>query len=231
MHRIDSSAFAANDARTRDEDATTSRDSPRHPALRQAARLELEPGIADRAPPLRRREGRATPAASIRSRRASCRSVSARRPRSPACCSARARPTSPSAGSASRPTPTTPKAASCSERPVPAFDDATLDAALAALTGRITQTPPVYSAIKRGGEPLYRLARRGETVEAPPREVDVARLRASSNARRRPAPSRRMRLGHLRAQPRARSRRAARLRRARDGAAAALGRAVHGAAR
>jgi tRNA pseudouridine55 synthase len=60
-----------------------------------------------------------------------------------------------------------------SERLVPDFDEATLQAALAALTGRITQTPPAYSAIKRAGEPLYRLARRGETVEAPPREVDV----------------------------------------------------------
>jgi len=56
---------------------------------------------------------------------------------------------------------------------VPDFDDATLQAALAALTGHITQTPPAYSAIKRAGEPLYRLARRGEIVEAPPREVDV----------------------------------------------------------
>jgi tRNA pseudouridine55 synthase len=60
-----------------------------------------------------------------------------------------------------------------SERPVPVFDDATLSAALATLSGRITQTPPAYSAIKRAGEPLYRLARRGETVEVPPRDVDV----------------------------------------------------------
>ncbi len=70
-----------------------------------------------------------------------------------------------------------------SERSVPAFDDATLEAALAALRGRITQTPPAYSAIKRGGEPLYRLARRGETVEAPPREVDVHDFEPASNAR------------------------------------------------
>lgn len=60
-----------------------------------------------------------------------------------------------------------------SERPVPAFDDATLCAALASLTGRIAQTPPAYSAIKRAGEPLYRFARRGETIDIPPREVDV----------------------------------------------------------
>ena len=58
-------------------------------------------------------------------------------------------------------------------RAVPPLDDATIAAALAALTGRITQTPPAYSAIKRAGEPLYRLARRGETVEVPPRDVDV----------------------------------------------------------
>src|SRR5215475_5017917 len=43
-----------------------------------------------------------------------------------------------------------------SERPVPVLDDATIRAALATLTGRITQTPPAYSAIKRAGEPLYR---------------------------------------------------------------------------
>ncbi|HEY6895226.1 MAG TPA: tRNA pseudouridine(55) synthase TruB [Rhodanobacteraceae bacterium] len=59
------------------------------------------------------------------------------------------------------------------ERPVPDVGDATLHAALAALTGRITQTPPAYSAIKRAGEPLYRLARRGETVEVPERQVHV----------------------------------------------------------
>ena len=58
-------------------------------------------------------------------------------------------------------------------RPVPALDDATIEAALATLTGRITQIPPAYSAIKREGEPLYRRARRGETVEVPPRDVDV----------------------------------------------------------
>jgi tRNA pseudouridine55 synthase len=58
-------------------------------------------------------------------------------------------------------------------RPVPALDEATIVAALATLTGRITQVPPVYSAIKREGEPLYRRARRGEVVVAPERKVDV----------------------------------------------------------
>ena len=59
------------------------------------------------------------------------------------------------------------------DRPVPAFDLATIDAALQALTGRLMQRPPIYSALKRGGEPLYAKARRGEEVEIEPREVEV----------------------------------------------------------
>jgi tRNA pseudouridine55 synthase len=59
------------------------------------------------------------------------------------------------------------------ERPVPPLDRATVEAALARLEGRIHQRPPVYSALKRGGEPLYVLARRGEVVEVESREVDV----------------------------------------------------------
>jgi tRNA pseudouridine55 synthase len=59
------------------------------------------------------------------------------------------------------------------ERPVPALDIPTIDAALHALTGRIRQRPPIYSALKRGGEPLYAKARRGEPVEVEAREVDV----------------------------------------------------------
>jgi tRNA pseudouridine55 synthase len=62
------------------------------------------------------------------------------------------------------------------ERPVPSLDDATIRAALARLTGRITQIPPVYSALKQNGVPLYKRARRGETVEAPPRNVEVFRF-------------------------------------------------------
>lgn len=62
------------------------------------------------------------------------------------------------------------------ERPVPALDDAVIEAALAPLRGRIVQVPPAYSALKQGGERLYLKARRGEAVEAPPREVEVYRL-------------------------------------------------------
>ena len=62
------------------------------------------------------------------------------------------------------------------ERPVPALDDAAIRDALTGFTGRITQVPPVYSALKQGGVPLYKRARRGEAVEAPPREIEVFRF-------------------------------------------------------
>lgn len=63
-----------------------------------------------------------------------------------------------------------------STRPVAAYTPGDFEAALAPLRGRIRQVPPVYSALKRGGEPLYRLARRGEAVEVEAREVEVSRL-------------------------------------------------------
>jgi len=62
------------------------------------------------------------------------------------------------------------------QRPVPPLDRATIERALARFRGRIVQVPPVYSAIKQGGEALYVKARRGDAVEVPPREVDIHRL-------------------------------------------------------
>ncbi|WP_315387372.1 tRNA pseudouridine(55) synthase TruB [uncultured Stenotrophomonas sp.] len=59
------------------------------------------------------------------------------------------------------------------ERPVPAISREQLEAALAPLKGRIRQRAPIYSALKQGGEPLYMKARRGETIEAPERDVEV----------------------------------------------------------
>lgn len=40
-------------------------------------------------------------------------------------------------------------------------------------TGPILQTPPMYSAIKQGGQPLYKLARMGQEVERAPRPVEI----------------------------------------------------------
>ena len=62
------------------------------------------------------------------------------------------------------------------QRPVPLLDEVAIETALARLRGRIAQVPPVYSALKQGGERLYVKARRGEAVEVPPREVEVHRL-------------------------------------------------------
>ena len=59
------------------------------------------------------------------------------------------------------------------QRPVPPLTIGTIDTALRALTGRIQQRPPIYSALKRGGEPLYAKARRGEIFEVDTREIDV----------------------------------------------------------
>ncbi|MBI5236064.1 MAG: tRNA pseudouridine(55) synthase TruB [Deltaproteobacteria bacterium] len=44
---------------------------------------------------------------------------------------------------------------------------------LAGFKGVIKQVPPMYSAIKKGGVPLYKLARKGVVVEREPREVTV----------------------------------------------------------
>ena len=59
--------------------------------------------------------------------------------------------------------------------------EADVRAALPLFIGDIWQTPPMYSAIKRGGKRLYELARRGESVEVAPRacRVDDVRLTAS----------------------------------------------------
>ncbi len=48
-----------------------------------------------------------------------------------------------------------------------------LRAVVAGLVGPIEQVPPMYSAVKVGGEKLYRAAREGRTVEAAPRSVEV----------------------------------------------------------
>lgn len=45
--------------------------------------------------------------------------------------------------------------------------------AMAALTGEISQVPPMYSAIKQGGQPLYKLARKGIEVERQSRRVTI----------------------------------------------------------
>ena len=57
-----------------------------------------------------------------------------------------------------------------------AFMRAELDAALLRFQGEISQIPPMYSALKRDGKPLYELARQGIEVERKPREVTIKEL-------------------------------------------------------
>jgi tRNA pseudouridine55 synthase len=59
------------------------------------------------------------------------------------------------------------------ERPVPTLDAAQIDAAFAKFTGHFDQIPPMVSAIKKDGVPLYKLARKGQTIEREPRPVYV----------------------------------------------------------
>ncbi|RUQ35104.1 MAG: tRNA pseudouridine(55) synthase TruB [Candidatus Competibacteraceae bacterium] len=61
-------------------------------------------------------------------------------------------------------------------QPVPALNRAEVEAALQRFTGIIQQIPPMYSALKRDGQPLYKLARRGIEVERQPRQVTIHEL-------------------------------------------------------
>jgi tRNA pseudouridine55 synthase len=63
------------------------------------------------------------------------------------------------------------------ERPIPSFTEASLMEVLSAFTGTISQTPPMYSAIKHQGKPLYLLARKGLVIERKAREVKIHALK------------------------------------------------------
>jgi tRNA pseudouridine55 synthase len=56
---------------------------------------------------------------------------------------------------------------------VPEFTRAEIEAAFAKYQGDFYQMPPMVSAIKKEGVPLYKLARQGKTVEREPRFVHV----------------------------------------------------------
>jgi tRNA pseudouridine55 synthase len=58
-------------------------------------------------------------------------------------------------------------------RPVPNFTDAQIREAMNTFLGDQYQTPPMYSAIKIDGVPLYKSARKGEEIEREPRFIRV----------------------------------------------------------
>ena len=63
------------------------------------------------------------------------------------------------------------------ENSVPDISPEQIQKAFDALTGKIQQIPPMVSAVKVGGQRLYKMARKGETVERKPREVTVKEYR------------------------------------------------------
>lgn len=62
------------------------------------------------------------------------------------------------------------------ESPPPPIDAAVLERVREQFAGESWQTPPMYSAVKRDGVPLYRLARQGIEVDRAPRRIEVSRL-------------------------------------------------------
>lgn len=73
-----------------------------------------------------------------------------------------------------------PEGTTVAEAPVPTLSKSLVEAVLPPFLGSIWQTPPVYSALKQGGEALYRKARRGEVVEVPPRLVHIDHIQVTS---------------------------------------------------
>jgi tRNA pseudouridine55 synthase len=55
--------------------------------------------------------------------------------------------------------------------------DAAVDVVLSRFVGRMEQVPPMHSALKREGRPLYELARAGIEVERAPRQVVIHAMR------------------------------------------------------
>ncbi len=62
------------------------------------------------------------------------------------------------------------------ERDIPADWPAQLERILPSFQGAISQVPPMYSALKHQGKPLYELARQGITVERKERQVTIRQL-------------------------------------------------------
>ncbi len=66
---------------------------------------------------------------------------------------------------------------------VPAFDARRVQSVLEQFLGPQKQIPPMYSALKRDGQPLYKLARAGIEVDRPPRDIEIFTLDAISISR------------------------------------------------
>lgn len=56
------------------------------------------------------------------------------------------------------------------------IDKSQLEGVLPEFTGKTTQLPPMYSAVRIGGKRLYEMARKGREVERQPRPIEISRL-------------------------------------------------------
>ena len=63
------------------------------------------------------------------------------------------------------------------EKPVPPLTSTDLEQVFTRFRGDIQQVPPMISAIKYKGQPLYKLARKGKTIEREPRAIHIYDLR------------------------------------------------------
>jgi len=61
--------------------------------------------------------------------------------------------------------------------PVPDLPEAAIKSAIQKFEGQIEQQPPVFSALKHKGTPLYRLARMGTPVQKPARQVHISKIK------------------------------------------------------
>ena len=76
--------------------------------------------------------------------------------------------------------PAMPRARSSRAQPVPPLQVAEIERVLQGFRGRQSQVPPMYSALKRDGQPLYNLARAGQVVERAARDIDISELKILS---------------------------------------------------
>ena len=63
-----------------------------------------------------------------------------------------------------------------SEMAVPELSESDIDFVFSEFRGPIEQVPPMFSALKVNGQPLYKLAREGKEIERKPRAVTIHRL-------------------------------------------------------
>ena len=181
-------------------DANLSAYAERYPAARQAARAcrrtrhynECAGRSASRRP--------ATLEVSIHWRPACCPSAWVRRRKSPAMCSRGASAIASRSDSAPARRPAIPRAPSSKPRRCRPSTPPVIEAVRQRFLGQQTQIPPMYSALKRDGQPLYKLARAGVEVERAARDIElfelaVARLQARRTSSWRPCARRALTCG------------------------------------